>query len=199
MLKVGIDRSSFNRRLWQQTPEYTARLRRHLVKLDPVIGKSLLTGGCRLLVSLLIISSHAIFKPNVYLTCILMLCVVLGGLTSWTATELARRAEPEARIRVLLELGRIPKSFSVVPQAVKFWRESRGAGMNGTENQEPESEQLDFLNFLSEKRGRVELFKLVTADGNALTLVNWILGWQIPNILSLFFWWRFRFKLCYIH
>ena len=27
VLKLGIERSSFNQRLWQQTPEYTARLR----------------------------------------------------------------------------------------------------------------------------------------------------------------------------
>ena len=95
-----------------------------------------------------------------------MLCVV-GGFTSWTATELARRAEPEARMSVLLELSRIPKASYVVPQAVKLWRESRGAGVNGTENQESEDAQLDFLIFLSEKPGRAELFKLVTADGNA--------------------------------
>ena len=88
------------------------------------------------------------------------MCVV-GGFTSWTATELARRAEPKARMSVLLELGRIPKAFYVVPEAVKLWRESRGAA-NATENA-----QLDFLIFLSEKRGRAELFELVSADGNA--------------------------------
>ena len=107
-------------------------------------------------------------KLNVYLTRSLMLCVV-GGFTSWTATELARRAEPEARMSVLLELSRIPKAFWVVPQAVKLWRESQGARVNGTENQESEDAQLDFLIFLSEKRERAELFKLVTADDNAYT------------------------------
>ena len=53
-------------------------------------------------------------KLNVYMTQILMLCVV-GGFTSWTATELARRAETEARVSVLLELDRVPKAFWVVP------------------------------------------------------------------------------------
>ena len=67
---------------------------------------------------------------------------------------------------VLLELSRIPKAFFVVPEAVKLWRESRGAGVNGTENQEREDAQLDFLIFLSEKRGRADLFKLVIADDN---------------------------------
>ena len=93
-----------------------------------------------------------------------MLCVV-GGFTSWIATDLACRAEPEARMNVLLELGRILKTFWVVPQAVKLWRESRGAGVNSAENQENEDVQLDFLIFLSEKRERAELFKFVTADG----------------------------------
>lgn len=37
--------------------------------------------------------------------------------------------------------------------------------MNSAENQENEDVQLDFLIFLSEKRGRAELFKFVTADG----------------------------------
>ena len=94
------------------------------------------------------------------------MCVV-GGFTSWTATEFARRADPKVRMSVLLELGRIPKASFVVPEAVKLWRESRGAGVNGIENQENEDAQLDFLIFLSEKRGRAELFKLVIADGNA--------------------------------
>ena len=94
------------------------------------------------------------------------MCVV-GGFTSWTATELAHRAEPKTRMSVLLELGRIPKASFVVPEAVKLWRESRGAGVNGTENQQNEDAQLDFLIFLSEKRGRAELFKVVSADGNA--------------------------------
>jgi hypothetical protein len=64
---------------------------------------------------------------------------------------------------VLLELSRIPKAFWVVPQAVKLWRESRG---DGTEK-EGEDAQLDFLIFLSEKRERAGLFKLVATDGQA--------------------------------
>ena len=68
---------------------------------------------------------------------------------------------------VLLELSRILKASFVVPEAVKLWRESRRAGVNGTENQEREDAQLYFLVFLSEKRGRTELFKLVSADDNA--------------------------------
>ena len=92
---------------------------------------------------------------------------IIGGFTSWTATDLARRAEPKTRMSILLELGRIPKASFVVPEAVKLWRESRGAGANNTENQENEDAQLDFLIFLSEKRGRAELFKLESADGNA--------------------------------
>ena len=93
------------------------------------------------------------------------MCIV-GGFTSWTATELACRAEPKARMSILLELSRIPKAFYVVPEAIKLWRESREAA-NATENREREDAQLDFLIFLSEKRGRAELFKLVSADGNA--------------------------------
>ena len=91
---------------------------------------------------------------------------IVGGSTLWTAAKLARRAEPEVRMSFLLELSRIPEASFVVTQAVKLWRESRGAGVNGAENQESEDAQLDFLNFLSEKRGRAELFKLVTAYGN---------------------------------
>ena len=72
-------------------------------------------------------------------------------------------------MNVLLELSRIPKASCVMLQAVNLWRESRGAGVNGTENLNRESEdaQLDLLNFLSEKRGRAELFKLVTPDGDS--------------------------------
>lgn len=92
---------------------------------------------------------------------------VAGGYTTWTAAELARRSKPETRMSVLFELGRIPKAFWVVPDAVKLWRESRGAHMDGTENQRNEDAQLDLLIFLSEKRARAELFKLVTADGKA--------------------------------
>ena len=66
-----------------------------------------------------------------------------------------------------LELGSIPKAFWVVPQAVKLWRESRGAGADVTEERESEDAQLDLLIFLSEKRERTGLFKLVAADGHA--------------------------------
>lgn len=36
-------------------------------------------------------------------------------------------------VRVLFELGCIPKAFWVMPEAVKIWRESRGASVDGTE------------------------------------------------------------------
>jgi len=85
----------------------------------------------------------------------LTLCLV-GGFTSWTATELARRAEPQARMSALLELSHT----WVVPEAVKLWWESRGAYVKATEEKESEDAQLDLLNFLSEKRERAGLFKL---------------------------------------
>jgi len=89
-----------------------------------------------------------------------------GGFTSWTPAELARSAEPQARMRALLELGRIPKAFWVMPEAVKLWRESRGTGVDGTEI-ESEDAQLGFLIFLSEKQERARLFEFVTANGHA--------------------------------
>ena len=107
-----------------------------------------------------------------------------GGFTSWTATELARRAEPKARMSILLELNRIPKASFVVPEAVKLWWESRGAGVNDTEIQESEDAKLDFLVFLSEKRGRAELFKLVTADKQ----VTWTRKSQMFILLFIFWW-----------
>ena len=55
----------------------------------------------------------------------------------------------------------------MVPQAVKLWRESRGAGVNVTQEKESEDAQLDLLIFLSEKRERAGLFELVIADGHA--------------------------------
>ncbi|KAF8337695.1 hypothetical protein F5887DRAFT_890474, partial [Amanita rubescens] len=39
--------------------------------------------------------------------------------------ELAHRAKLQTRIAALLALGRIPKAFWVVPEAVKLWRKSR--------------------------------------------------------------------------
>ena len=84
----------------------------------------------------------------------------IGGFSSWTATELARRAELQTRTTALLELGRIPKAFWVVPEAVKLWRESRGAGGEDTKARETEDAELDFLIFLSEKQERAELFRL---------------------------------------
>ncbi|KAK2459584.1 hypothetical protein APHAL10511_008394 [Amanita phalloides] len=85
-----------------------------------------------------------------------------GGFTSWTATELTRRAELQTRITALLELGRIPKAFWVVPEAVKLWRKSRGAGGEDTKARKMEDAELDLLIFLSEKRERAELFRPVT-------------------------------------
>ena len=79
----------------------------------------------------------------------------IGGFSSWTATELARRAELQTRTTALLELGRIPKAFWVVPEAVKLWRESWGAGGKDTEA------KLDLLIFLSDNQERAELFRLV--------------------------------------
>jgi hypothetical protein len=87
--------------------------------------------------------------------------VPVGGYTSWTATELTRRAELQTRITALLELGCIPKAFWVVPEAVKLWRQSRGAGGEDTKAREVEDAELDFLIFLSEKRERAELFRPV--------------------------------------
>lgn len=55
----------------------------------------------------------------------------------------------------------------MIPEAVKLWRESRGAGVNDTEQESAEEAQLDFLIFLSERRGRAGLFNLVTVDGHA--------------------------------
>ncbi|KIL71516.1 hypothetical protein M378DRAFT_19833 [Amanita muscaria Koide BX008] len=80
-----------------------------------------------------------------------------GGFTSWTATELARRAKLQTRINALLAIGRIPKAFWVVPEAVKLWRK-RGAGGEDTEA----DAELDLLIFLSENRKRAELFCPVT-------------------------------------
>ena len=126
-----------------------------LRELDPVYWKGLADVRLQSTGKLyrLMLSS----KLNVY---------VVGGYTSWTVAELARRAEPQTRISVLLELGRIPKAFWVVPQAVKLWRESQGAGTDDTDKKS-EDAQLDFLIFLSEKRGRAELFKFVTVDDHA--------------------------------
>lgn len=87
---------------------------------------------------------------------------------------------------VLLELSRIPKASFVVPEAVKLWRESRGAGVNGAGNQENEDARLDFLNFLSEKWRRAKLFKLVTAV--LKLLINWLLGRQSPKDFLFLFW-----------
>jgi len=89
-----------------------------------------------------------------------------SGFTLWSATELARRAEPQARISALLELGRIPKACGVIPDAAKFWRESRAANVDVTE-MENEDVQLDLLIFLSEKWERAGLFKLMTAGSHS--------------------------------
>ncbi|KAM6503392.1 hypothetical protein JOM56_000335 [Amanita muscaria] len=85
------------------------------------------------------------------------------GFTSWTATELAHRAKLQTRITALLALGRIPKAFWVVPEAVKLWRKSRRAGGEDTKAMTEDAE-LDLLIFLSENRERAELFRPVYVD-----------------------------------
>ncbi len=49
----------------------------------------------------------------------------------------------------------------MVPEAVKLWRESRGAGREDTEVKMEDAE-LDLLIFLSENRERAELFRPAT-------------------------------------
>ena len=124
------------------------------------IGKIILTS---VLVSLCFtISSHAIFEIiDKHLS-----NFDVGGApwTSSESAEVAGLAEPQARMKAILELGRIPKVHLVIPEAVKLWRESREAGVDGTEI-EREDAQLDFLIFLSEKWERAGLFEFVTADG----------------------------------
>lgn len=100
-------------------------------------------------------SSHS----NTCSKSLINLCPV-GGYTSWTAAEFAHNAELQTRITALLELGSIPKAFCVVPEAVKLWRKSRGAG---GEDRNVEDAELDLLIFLSEKWGqRADLFRPVT-------------------------------------
>ncbi|KAF8325529.1 hypothetical protein F5887DRAFT_1018708 [Amanita rubescens] len=77
------------------------------------------------------------------------------------STELAHRANLQTRITALLALGRIPKAFWVVPEAVKLWRKSQRAGGEDTKAK-MEDANLDLLIFLSENRERAELFRPVT-------------------------------------
>jgi hypothetical protein len=159
--ETAADEDSASECLWNLTD---AHITLHL--LDPVYWKELTdkrleNNGKSLLIPYL--SRRAIFKIK------RLSNFDVGDFTPWTPAfnaEHTRIAEPQARMRALLqvELGRIPKAHLVMPEAVKLWRESRRAGVDGPE-MESEDAQLDFLIFLSEKWERAALFKFVTADG----------------------------------
>lgn len=55
----------------------------------------------------------------------------------------------------------------MMPEAVKLWRESRGADAAAKGEKESEDAQLDLLIFLSEKRDGAGLFKFVNAEAES--------------------------------